>query len=601
MRRVILGKVAKRAGWGLFFIALSYVITITGAKKLLLALNPGIGWMDFAYVLAVAFLPEIVSAIGYGILFSVATLLLRYFFLPVHMVERHYMGIKAWGYRKPIVICAIVVFLVFLMPFFMRSPATVGETLTGAEGMVAGFGQSGYSLGEEMGDVVGLLTNAVASLFDAFILKPLYLFSPVRLDAFIAGIFLSALFLHSLTVSICKGRISVDRRVSRHVFQQGENVIMETTVESPFPMPNVYIPSAKAGPKRVMGRKQKTERDAFGGDIKNTEDLRLSEGYYNFDIVPVSVFTLPAFHTTVYRVCASNADVSVLPALKFRSRIFSRRPSVTREGGSLIRKQLGSSMDFANMRPYTHDDPFSRIWWKGLAKYGTLMVKEYHSYGEDRWMLVLDLTNPNMGEEKVKEMLRFARLFIELCTRKDIAVGISVFSPTFHYVDFGTDKKDLLTSLTKVTSPVFEMSQKGMELILRDAVGKNDMEKLMAKCRKKRITPAGVYSYSGLGKSKTFFSWRGSKVFADCTKGFFTNMRKSGKVVVVTDGSPGNVEAFRKFKAVCERRRCRYIFVVTEEKKGAKDVMKAASIKSVLVPYEDLAKPGFVASLVGVV
>ncbi|MFH0956347.1 MAG: DUF58 domain-containing protein, partial [Candidatus Aenigmatarchaeota archaeon] len=422
--------------------------------------------------------------------------------------------------------------------------------------------------------------------------------SPVRLDAFLAGLFIGALFLHSAAVSICKTKAVVDRRISRHVCQEGEKVTMTTSMRSPIPLPNASLPPIKAGQGRIAGRKLRLERDVLGRAAVNTEDILLREGYYNFDIVPVSVFTMPAFHTTIYRVCDTNADVSVLPALKFRTRIFTRRPSVARESGSLVRKQLGSSMDFANLRPYTHDDSFSRIWWKGLAKYGSLMVKEYHSFGEDRWMLVLDLTNPNLGEEKVKDMLRFARLFIELCTRKDIAIGISAFSPTFHYVDFGTDKKELLTSLTKITSPVFEISQKGVELILRDAVGP-EMGKLMAKCRRKRITLSSVYSYSGLGARKTFFSWKGGNAFRACTKSLFTNMRKSGKIVVVTDGSPGNLEMFRKFKAVCEHRRCNYVFVMTEDVKGMRESMKLARIKSVHVPYEELATPRFVSDLVG--
>ncbi|MFH0956803.1 MAG: hypothetical protein V1813_03000, partial [Candidatus Aenigmatarchaeota archaeon] len=188
MRKIIFNKIVKRTGFGLFFIALSYAMDALAVDKLLLGIRPGLGGLDFLYVLAVAFLPQVLSGIGFGILFSVAVLLLRYILLPVHMVERHYLGIKAWGYRKPLLICAAVAFLVFVLPFFLRSPVTTGQAVTGAEVFATGIGQGAYALGGYPGMILGPLWAAAVSLLGILLLKPLYLFSPVRLDAFLAGL-----------------------------------------------------------------------------------------------------------------------------------------------------------------------------------------------------------------------------------------------------------------------------------------------------------------------------------------------------------------------------------------------------------------------------
>jgi hypothetical protein len=330
------------------------------------------------------------------------------------------------------------------------------------------------------------------------------------------------------------------------------------------------------------------------------EEFALNEGYYNFDIVPLSIFTLPFFHTTVYKVCDENSDISVVPALKYKTLLYIRRPAVAKETGSLIRKQLGSSLDFADMRPYTHEDPLSRIWWKGLAKYGELLVKEFHSFAEDRWMLVLDFTNPNLAEQGIKGMLRFSRIFIELCTRKDIAIGLSAFAPTFHYINYEINKRDLLSGLTKLTIPLYEISPHGVELIMQDALGP-DLEKLKRKCRKRHMTLSMVYSYSGLGQQKSYFSWKGKNIFKNSMRKFFINLKRSGKIVLVTDGNPKNLEMFRKFKAICEHRRCSYLLVLTESQSDMLNQLRKAEVKHIYAPYDKLAKPNFVMNLVRLV
>jgi hypothetical protein len=600
MRRVILNKIAKRTFYGSLFILASYLVTLLGVQAALLKVRFGVVFLDFFYVLFVSFFPVILQWIGYGILFSVAFLLLRYLVFPVHRLERHYLGIKGGNLKKSLFIIALLVFFLFLVPYLMPESPPMGYTLESADQGIIQAGSQLAAMEGYAGLVLGNLAFAMAGTFDFLVIKPLYLFYPVRSDAFFCSLLLSSLFFHSMMVGLSKKYVSVSRHVSKHLCQEGDRITLDTSMRLPFPSPTVSLKSSRIVPGKRKKSKIKSKRNIPYSSAEVREELTLDEGYYNFDIVPVSIFTLPFFHTMVYKVCDENSDLSVVPALKYKTRMFIRRPSVTKETGSLIRRQLGSSLDFADLRNYTHEDPLSRIWWKGLAKHGELLVKEFHSFAEDRWMLVLDFTNQNLSEDGVKNMLRFSKIFIELCTRKDIAVGLSAFSHSFHYIDYGTNKRDLMSDLTKVTMPLYEISPRGLELVLHDALGP-DLERLKRKCRGRHMTLSTVYSYSGLGKQKTFLSWKGESVFRNCMHRFFTNLKRSGKIVMVTDGSPKNLEMFRKFKAMCENRRCPYLLVLTETQKDMTSQLSKAKVKHIVVPHEKLVKPNFVMGLVSLV
>jgi hypothetical protein len=600
MRKLIVNKIIRRTAWGLGFIFFSYLIIFFGLENLLLNIKFGYAPLDFMYVLGVSFLPAIIAGIGYGILISVGFLLIRYVILPVHRVEKHYMGIKGGSLKKYILIVAFAVLLLFVIPYFMRNVSISGDVISSIDRSSLQASSAFYAIGGQIGALLGPLASAILLLLNIMFIKPFFIFYPVRLDAMFASLFVSSLLYHSAMVSFSKRHVKIDRHASIHLCQEGEKVEMRTSISSPFPSPTVSLPTCSIPGRRVEKRKNKSGGDLFSMKSENRETLMLKEGYYNFDIVPIRIFTLPFFHTKIYRVCKTNSDVSVLPKLHFKTRVMIRKPSVARESGSLVKKQLGSSLDFAGMRQYCHEDPLSRIWWKGLAKYGELMVKEFHSFGEDRWMLILDFTNPDLKEEGVTGMLTFSRLFIELCTRKDIAIGLSAFSPTFRYFDYTTSKKNLLSSLTKITSPLYEISPKGIEMIMQDALGP-DIEKLKIKCRRKNMNLSMVYSYSGLGKKKTFFSWKGRSAFSNCIKSFFVNMKRSGKIVLVTDGNPKNLEMFKRFKAICMNRHCSYLLVLTESRKDVLQQLKRSNIKAIFAPHDQLTKPSFVMKLVSMV
>lgn len=597
MRRVILNRIAKRLAYGLAFILASYAMIFLGIQQAMLNVRFDAPWLDFIYVLFVTFFPEVLQWIGYGVIFSITFLLLRYFALPIHRLERRYLGLRGGNFFKSVFIVGLVVLVLFIVPYFMRAPAITGDFVAGADQASMGVSSGFAALGGYLGLILGTLTYVSAGVFNFFVIKPFYLFYPVRLDAFIAAALLAPLFYHTALVSLSRRHIMVSRNVSKRLCQQGEKIVVRTSLRSPFPTPGVSIPSTRIAYGKVQSRKMKSNKNLPCTFIENTEEFALNDGYYNMDIVPVTVFTPPFFSTKLYKVCDENCDISVVPNVKFKSMVYIRRPSVTRDTGSLVRQQLGSSMDFADLRQYVHGDPLSRIWWKSLAKQGEMLVKQFHSFAEDRWMLVLDFTNQNLPEAAITSMLQFSRLFIELCTRKDIAIGLSTFSPTFHYIDYETKKRDLLSGLTKVTMPLHEVSPRGVEMILKDALG-DDMPKLERKCRHKHMTLSMAYSYSGLGKRKSYLSWKGENVFKNSMRKFFINLHRSGKIIMVTDGNLKNMDLYKRFKAICEHRRCGYLFVLTGATPEAISQLKRAEIKHIIVPYDKLAKPGFVMGLV---
>ncbi len=600
MRRVILNRIIKRTAIGVLFVLASYAITLTGIQSLMLDPEFDILLLDFIYVLFVTFLPEAVAWTGYGILISVAILLVKYKVYPVHRLERHYLGIKRGSMIKYIFICGVMVVLLFIVPYVVRQPPLTGEIIAEIDRMSMQAGAQISFIGGYAGQMLGVIVSILAVMFNFFVISPLYPFSSVRLDAFLAAMFLAPLFLHTMVVSLTRRHVSVRRNVSKHLCQEGDRLVLSTSLSSSFPAPNMSIGAASVPGNRKSKWKMRSRKGLSFMSVDNEEELELKEGYYNFDIVPVTVSTLPFFRTTVYKVCDTNADISVIPPLHYKTRLYIRNPSVARETDSLIRKQLGSSMDFAGIREYSHGDPLSRVWWKGLAKSGKMLVKQFHSFSEDRWMLVLDMTNQNMPAEAMKGMMKFSRIFIELCTRKDISTGLSTFAPSFYYIDYEVNKRALLSGLTKVTMPLYEISTKGVELILQDALGPG-LEKLKRKCREKHMTLSMVYSYSGLGKQHTFLSWRGENIFKSSMKKFFTQTRKSGKIVLLTDGNPSNMEMFKRFKEICDNRRYPYLFILTEQNKETIAQFKRAKIKHLYVPYEKLATPGFVMGLVSFV
>ncbi len=595
MKRIIFKKIVKRLIYGIFLIFLSYIFNFLKIQKILLNIKIPNTILDFIYVLFVSFLPSFIYWSGIGILFSIGIMLLKYLVLPTHVVEKHYLGIRKGNFTKSLIICIILSLLIFGAPFLFEGSPNFSGIVGGIDNTL--IGSSNFLINNYntfLGPILPILGFMVI-IVDYLLIKPLYIFSGVRFDAFLSGLFFSIILYHSLIIGLTNRYLKIERTISKRFSQEGERVILKTTL-SFLPAPNLFLSG-----KYIKGGKNKikSKEDFSCSRFEIKEEMQLKQGYYNFDIIPIHIFTFPFLYTKIYKVSKRDCDVFVLPKLKYKIKVPIKTPVVSRETGSLIKRQLGSSLDFAGLREYTREDPLTRIWWKGYAKYNKLLVKQFHSFAEDRWMLVLDFTNSGMETKKIAAVLQFARLFVELCTRKDISIGLSSFSPSFYFTDYQIDKKKLLSSLTKVTTPLYEISPKGIELILKDGLGKKEFEILKAKCKKRNMSLSTIYFSSGFGRESIFFSWRRERVFKNSLKEFFIKLNKSGKIVLITDGKFKNMDVLRKFKGMCETKRCNYIIVITEKNKHIINEVKKARIKHIFSDYENIVKPGFIINLVG--
>ena len=68
-------------------------------------------------------------------------------------------------------------------------------------------------------------------------------------------------------------------------------------------------------------------------------------------------------------------------------------------GGISLANSVGDSVEFMGLREYQQGDAFNRIHWKGLARHGKLIVKEYQDEYFVRHALVLDTATDNMADE----------------------------------------------------------------------------------------------------------------------------------------------------------------------------------------------------------
>jgi hypothetical protein len=591
MRRAILVKMGKRIFYGIILIALSSAVSTFRLNNYLLSFNFS-GIIDVIYVLFVTFIPQIIYCIGYSVIFSAAVMLLKYKLMPVHRIEKSYLGIAGHGLKKPVFMCAMLAMPLFLFPMLPARMMPAGDAVRGTDAMLASAGTASSGL-----PYFGALIGGLIAAANLFIIKPLYLLSMFRLDTAIASVLAASVLYHALTVGLVRRKIAPDRSLSGRFCMEGEPFSVSTKFFSPIPLPGVFIPETKTARKKVgysCGRRE----NVLCTESEVSETMRLKEGLYCMDVIPISVFTLPFLHTSIYRISGTDACISVIPKIHYKSRVFVKKPVLSRETGSLIKMQLGSSMEFAGVREYSTGDPLGRIWWKGFAKTGKLLVKEYHAFAEDRWMLVLDLTDSGADEKRVNSMLQFARLFIELCTRKDIFIGLASFSPSFQFSDYSSSKRELLAALSRFNVPMHEISPKGIECIMKDALGQTGLDALVAKSRRAGVSLPMAYSASGLGRHATFFSWKRDKVFEGSIKNFFRRMRKSGKVVLLTDGRTG-AAPLKKFKALCGTRSYKYIVVLCGAGPEEEGVLKKERIMHMKASWDDITKPAFVLNLVG--
>ncbi len=82
-------------------------------------------------------------------------------------------------------------------------------------------------------------------------------------------------------------------------------------------------------------------------------------------------------------------------------------------GGVALASRIGESPEFAGLRDYRPGDPLRRIDWKGWAKAGRPIVREYHDEQFVRHALVLDTFAPPERDAVFEEAVSVAASFAE--------------------------------------------------------------------------------------------------------------------------------------------------------------------------------------------
>ena len=366
----------------------------------------------------------------------------------------------------------------------------------------------------------------------------------MALEALIVASFL----IHIIRIlSIKYGKITPYSK--NKVVEEGKKI--EFMLESKSPLPLFSFPRLpfKLGSKiRASFLKNSYTVEATG---------KLNVGYYRFDVVKFEIATFPFFFSTIYKTTTKPISITVLPRIAVKNLVYTKNPYTVREAGDLIKKLTGSSLEFAGIRQFIPGDPPSKIYWKALAKGGDLLTKDFFSPAEDRWILVVDASNPNEKKEEIETMLKFSRAFVELFTRKNVEVSIHLIAPTYSSIGYSTKKKDLLSFIVKHWGEFRHISHEGAREILKEAIGNTD--EMEERCKKSGISMSSFLFYTGLVKKpKKVFHWRRKAIFERSMLEFTKTLRKSGKMLVVTPGMSDDL--VEQVKKVARTKRCKLLF-----------------------------------------
>ncbi|HDR53382.1 MAG TPA: DUF58 domain-containing protein [archaeon] len=501
-----------------------FLFSLLPIKDLLMGIRLGNPNLDLAWVIFALVAPHLLRAWAIGLLVSAVWLTLKMVTLPRSAVER-----EVFRLRKKKLVKNLFYTSIFLLPLLFPVRA-------------------GITMGAVFGNLVGFLPPYLA-----WLALPLLLTSYMDVALF-AEAFLLACFLMHL-IKILSLRFAVfTPELPKQVFEAGAPIHFSISASSPLPLlsfPQLPFKNLKVSATSSFFRDKYT--------LKVEAPQGMPVGYYRFDVLSLQLATFPFFFSKFFRATDKPAEITVLPHIKVKNAVYVRNPFQLRETGDLIKKVSGSSLEFAGIRDFAPGDPLSRIWWKGLAKGGdVLLKKDFYSLAEDRWVLVVDLSNPKITKEDEQAMMAFCRAFVEIFTRKDIEVAIYLINPDGAFMPYSTKKRDLLSFLIKHWDEFRHLSHEGAKAVLRDAIGR-EADRIETWCRKAGISFASFLIYDGLlKKPKKMFYWKRSRVFDKGVRELMTNLNKSGKLLFITPGLDERmVDEVRK---VAQSKKCALLF-----------------------------------------
>lgn len=502
--------------------AVLFILSLLPLREAMLTVTLGNKDLDFVWVLAAIALPHVLRGIAIMVISSAVFFALKMLALPRKSIEKSMYALKKRKLVKNVVYAAMAI-----VPLLF--PVKSGTTFAQIIAMVSG----------------------TPFYFLAFPLYPLF-YMDVLL--FAEALLVSLFFVHILRI-LSLEFATVEPVVGNTVFEEGTPIKFKLRSHSPLPL--ISFPLL---PFKLKGR-------GLSSMTKSSHEIevegKLPVGYYRFDVLKYDIASMPFFFSTFFKATSKPIEITVLPKIKVKNVLYAKNPFIVRETGDLIKKVSGSSLEFAGIKDFSPGDPLSKIWWKGLAKGGKMLKKDFFSLAEDRWILLVDMSDPETKKEDEEAILKFCRGFIEIFTRKDVEISMHLISPNYVFVDYSSNKRALLSFLIRHWSAFRHLSHEGAKLVLKDAVGKSadDVER---RCRKSGISLSSFLFYSGLLKEpKKFFQWRRKSSFRDSVLEVTKNLKKSGKMLVVT---PGMEEwMVDEMKKVARTKRCSLLFTSFEK------------------------------------
>jgi len=502
-----------------------FLFSLLPIRQILLNIHLSDPNADFVFVLFAIAAPHIIRMISIGILSYAIFTMVRMMTLPRKLVERSVYRLRKKKFFKNLIYAGIVL-VMFLFP-----------------------GRSGVAIQTIVGNIFGFLPAGFSVLYP-FFLPVGFMDVLLFVQAFVVASFL----MHLLKI-ISLRFATITAEVNQKVVDRSRKVKFTLRARSPFP----------AVPKPILPFKMKLKSKSsfFGNMYELKAEGKMDVGYYRYDVLKFQIATFPFFFSTVFKATNTPAEFTVLPKIKIKNSLYVKNPFIVHETGDLIKKVSGSSLEFAGIKEFSTGDPISKIWWKGLAKNPDhLLKKDFFSSAEDRWVLVVDLSDPGMAKEDETAILNFCRAFIEIFTRKDISVGIHIISPASSFISYSSKKRELLSFLIKHWVEFRHLSSEGARLILKDVIGR-DSEVVENRCKSSGISLSSFFIYAGLMKKpKQLFHWRRKAVFKKSMMAFARNLKKSGKILVVTPGMEEElVDEVKKIAAV---KKCQLLFTSFE-------------------------------------
>lgn len=122
--------------------------------------------------------------------------------------------------------------------------------------------------------------------------------------------------------------------------------------------------------------------------------------------------------------------VEVTPRAKELARGALAMVAMSTYGGSLTSTKKGEGTDFADIRQYSHGDPYKRVEWRATARTGKLMVRDYFAETQLNVMVLLDATDTmaygRAGETKLDYATRSIASLVAYLSKRGDFLGITV-------------------------------------------------------------------------------------------------------------------------------------------------------------------------------